>query len=284
MPGCATGDVVLQSSSGSRSTSLAAILAIGKPVALDARADERDTRVHFDHDHPAVVRVDRELDVRTAGFHADFAQDGDGGVTQQLVFRSVRVWAGATVIESPVWMPMGSKFFDRANDDAVVRLVANHFHLVLFQPISDSSISSSLVGDRSIPRLQISEFFGVVGNAASGAAQREAGANDHGEARPPISAVMRFCTAQASSKVWQCPTWQSPDQSWSWLPELLAVFGLSIACSLAPIISTFVICPARHADRSRRSSAQFGHPWWARSHPDAFGDDALDHLPWDGLM
>ena len=36
--------------------SLAAILAIGKPVAFDASAVERrDPRVHLDHDDPAVV-------------------------------------------------------------------------------------------------------------------------------------------------------------------------------------------------------------------------------------
>jgi len=43
---------------------------------------------------------------------------------------SVSVWAGATVIESPVWTPIGSKF-DRASDDDVVREVAHHFELEL---------------------------------------------------------------------------------------------------------------------------------------------------------
>jgi len=44
-------------------------LAIGNPVALEASADERDTGVHLDDDHPAVGRVDRELDVAAAGVH-----------------------------------------------------------------------------------------------------------------------------------------------------------------------------------------------------------------------
>jgi hypothetical protein len=52
-----------------------------------------------------------------------------------------------------------------------------------FQPSSDSSISSSLVGEASRPRLQIaSNSSAVVGDAAAGAAQREAGADDGGKA------------------------------------------------------------------------------------------------------
>ena len=67
--------------------SLAAILAIGKPVALDASAlDRRHPRVHLDDDQPPVVRVDRELDVAAAGVHADLAQDRDAQVAHPLVF------------------------------------------------------------------------------------------------------------------------------------------------------------------------------------------------------
>ena len=51
---------------------------MGKPVAFDASADERDdARVHLDDDHPARLRVDGELDVRAAGLDADLADDGE---------------------------------------------------------------------------------------------------------------------------------------------------------------------------------------------------------------
>jgi len=69
---------------------------------------------------------------------------------------SVRVCAGATVIESPVWMPIGSRF---SIEQTMMQLSARSRTTSIsysFQPISDSSISSSLVGDRSMPRLQIS--------------------------------------------------------------------------------------------------------------------------------
>ncbi len=64
----------------------AAILAIGNPVALDARAERaRDARVHLDDDDPAVDGVDRELDVAAAGVDADLADDRDADVAQPLV-------------------------------------------------------------------------------------------------------------------------------------------------------------------------------------------------------
>ena len=69
---------------------------------------------------------------------------------------SVSVCAGATVIESPVCTPIGSKF---SIEQMMMQLslwsrttsISNSF-----QPISDSSISSSLVGEASRPRSQIS--------------------------------------------------------------------------------------------------------------------------------
>ena len=50
------------------------------------RRRARDARVHLDHDHPAVLRVDGELDVRAAGLDADLADHGEGGVAHDLVF------------------------------------------------------------------------------------------------------------------------------------------------------------------------------------------------------
>ena len=67
--------------------SLAAILAIGKPVALDASALDRDTRgfISMTISRPS-LRVDRELDVAAAGVDADLAQDGDAQIAHPLVF------------------------------------------------------------------------------------------------------------------------------------------------------------------------------------------------------
>jgi hypothetical protein len=98
-----------------------------------------------------------------------------------------------------------------------------------FQPISDSSISSSLVGDRSRPALaDLFELFRVVGDAAAGAAEREARADHHRETGcRRCRAVMRFCTASASSIECAMPLLAEcrPDAGHRVL-ELEAVFGL----------------------------------------------------------
>ena len=92
---------------------------------------------------------------------------------------------------------------DRADDDALSALSRTTSISYSFQPSSDSSISSSLVGEASRPRLQmVLELFGVVGDAAAGAAQREAGDGSRGnrETHRPD-----FCTAQAFSMLWAMP-------------------------------------------------------------------------------
>ena len=70
--------------------------------------------------------------------------------------RSVSVCAGATVIESPVCTPIGSKFsieqtMTKLSLRSRITSISNSF-----QPRSDSSISSSCVGLIASPRLQIS--------------------------------------------------------------------------------------------------------------------------------
>ena len=68
---------------------------------------------------------------------------------------SVRVWDGATVMLSPVCMPIGSRFsmaqtMMQLSLESRTTSISNSF-----QPSSDSSISSSVVGERSSPRWQI---------------------------------------------------------------------------------------------------------------------------------
>src|SRR5712692_9389055 len=90
---------------------LAAILAMGNPVALEARAEERDTRGFIS------MMTMRPLSGLTANWIFDppvstptarmTAKEASRMIWNSL---SVRVWMGATVIESPVWTPIGSKF------------------------------------------------------------------------------------------------------------------------------------------------------------------------------
>src|SRR5437867_8609788 len=41
------------------------------------------SRIHFDHDHSPVVRMDRELNVRAARLNTDLADDRERGVAHQ---------------------------------------------------------------------------------------------------------------------------------------------------------------------------------------------------------
>ena len=69
---------------------------------------------------------------------------------------SVSVSAGATVIESPVCTPIGSMF---SIEQMMMQLSSRSRTTSIsysFQPSTDSSISTSLVGDASTPRSTIS--------------------------------------------------------------------------------------------------------------------------------
>ena len=93
------------------------------------RRGTRHARIHFDHDHAAGLRVDAELHVRAAGIDADLAQHGDRGIAQALVFlvgERLRRRDGDRVAGVHAHRV---EVLDRADDDAVVRLVADHFHL-----------------------------------------------------------------------------------------------------------------------------------------------------------
>ena len=137
--------------------SFAATLAIGKPVALEARAEERDTLGFIS------ITTNRP----STGFTANCTLDPPVSTpisrnTAMEALRmiwyslSVRVWAGATVIESPVCTPMGSRFSMEQMMMQLSFLSRTTSISYSFQPIRDSSIRSSLVGERSSPRRQIS--------------------------------------------------------------------------------------------------------------------------------
>ena len=65
---------------------------------------------------------------------------------------SVSVCAGATVIESPVWMPIGIEIFDRADDTKLSRQSRITSSSYSFQPITDSSMSAWCTGLASSAR------------------------------------------------------------------------------------------------------------------------------------
>ena len=147
------------------------------------RGGARDARIHFDHDHAPVDGIDRELHVRAAGLDADLAQHAKRGVAHDLIFlvgqrqrrRDGDGIAGVHAHRIDV--------LDRADDDAIVRLVADDLHLE-FLPAEHALLDEHLVGWRGVDAAldDLDEFVAVVGDAAAGAAHREARADDRGQA------------------------------------------------------------------------------------------------------
>ena len=74
--------------------SLAAILAMAKPVALEARAELRDTRGFISMTTMRPSPVDGKLDVGPTCLDADLADDRGGSIAHALIF-SVRQGLGA---------------------------------------------------------------------------------------------------------------------------------------------------------------------------------------------
>ena len=86
-------------------------MAIGKPVAFEARAEERLTRgfISMTTISPLVgSRANWTLEPPVST--PTRRRQAKAASRMRWYSTSDKVWAGATVIESPVWTPMGSTF------------------------------------------------------------------------------------------------------------------------------------------------------------------------------
>ena len=140
--------------------------------------------VHLDHQHLAVFRVHRELDVAAARLDADLADDRDGGVAHALVLHvGERLrWRHGDRIAGV--HPHRVEVLDRADDDHVVESVAHHLELVLLPP-DHRAVDEHLpdrAGVQPLAHLGL-ELGQVVRGAAAGAPQGEGGADDGRVAR-----------------------------------------------------------------------------------------------------
>ncbi len=126
-------------------------------MALDASAEERDTRgfisittmrpslgliAHWTLDPPVSTPISRSTLIEP--------------VRMRWYSLSVRVRAGATVMLSPVWTPIGSTFSMEQTMMQLSALSRTTSISYSFQPSTLSSISTSVVGLRSRPRRTIS--------------------------------------------------------------------------------------------------------------------------------
>lgn len=130
---------------------------MGKPVALEARAEERETRgfISIMSMRPSsglIANCTLEPPVSTPISRSTAIEAS----RMSWYSLSVRVWAGATVMESPVWTPMGSRFSMEQTMMQLSWVSRTTSISYSFHPSTDSSIKSSLVGERSSPRRQIS--------------------------------------------------------------------------------------------------------------------------------
>ena len=126
---------------------LAAIFAIGKPVALEASAEERETRGFISM---TIIRPSAGL-IANWMLHPPVSTPTSritAMPTSRIRWysRSVSVRAGATVMESPVCTPIGSRFSMEQTTTTlswVSRMTSSSYS---FQPRIDSSRSTSVVG------------------------------------------------------------------------------------------------------------------------------------------
>ena len=180
----ATGDFVAQLIEGVTHSQLGGNLGNREAGGLGRqRRGARHPRVHLDHHHATGVRVDTELNVRAAGFNTDLTQNRQRGVPHDLVFLVGQGLGrghgdGVTGVYAH-----GIEVLDGTDDDAVVRLVADHFHLV-FLPADQRFVDQQLVGRGQIQATG-TDFFKlvpVVGDTATGTTHGERRADDAGEA------------------------------------------------------------------------------------------------------
>ena len=138
------------------------------------RRRARHARVHFDHDQAAVVRVDGELHVRAAGIDADFTQHRNRGIAHDLIFfvgQRQRRGDGNGITRVHAHR---IDVFDGTDDDAVIRTIADHFHLEFF-PAQHAFFDQHLIDRRRqhAGRHDALVLFRRIRDAAAGAAQGE---------------------------------------------------------------------------------------------------------------
>ena len=132
---------------------MAAILAIGNPVAFDASAEDRDTRGF----------ISMQIMRPSAGFTANWMFEPPVSTpTRRMIRRAASrirwyslsdsVSAGATVMLSPVCTPIGSMFSIEQMTtklSATSRITSSSYS---FHPITDSSMRISCTGLKLRPR------------------------------------------------------------------------------------------------------------------------------------
>jgi hypothetical protein len=122
-------------------------LAIGKPVAFEARAELRETR--------GFISITTTSPLARSRANCTLAPPVATPTSRMTVMaasrsdcssRSLRVITGATVTESPVWTPIGSRFSIEQTITALSARSRTTSSSISAQPIRERSISTWLIG------------------------------------------------------------------------------------------------------------------------------------------
>ncbi len=156
------------------------------------RRGARHARVHLDHDHAACRRMDRELDVRAAGFDPDSADDREGLITKVLVLAIGQRHRGRDRDRIAGVDAHRIEVLDRADDHALVGVVAHHLELVLL-PAEHRLLDQKLPHRRELePALDDrDQLLARARDAAAHPAERERRAHHHRIAEALRKVVMR---------------------------------------------------------------------------------------------
>ena len=169
---------------------------MGNPVAFEASAELRDTRGFISTiTMRPVCGIDGELHVRSAGIDADLAQAGERGVAHHLIFAIGQRLRRRDRDRIAGVHAHGIEIFDGADDDGVVGQIAHHLQLE-FLPAEHAFFDQHFMHRRKIQAAfeNLLQILAVVGDAAAGAAHREAGPQNHrvadarGELQPVFDA------------------------------------------------------------------------------------------------
>src|SRR5262249_35592527 len=188
------------SSSVYPTASLAAVCAIGKAVALEASAELRDTRGFIS------ITTSRPV----WGWTANWMFDPPVSTPMaRMIFTaasrmswyslSVSVCAGATVMESPVCTPIGSKFSIEHTMTTLSLPSRITSSSNSFQPAMDSSMRISLIGDAPSPQTTWAR------NSSSVCAKLPPVPPSVREGRRMAGSPTSARTRSASSSVWAMP-------------------------------------------------------------------------------
>ena len=171
---------------------MAATFAIGYPVAFDASADERETR--------GFISITRNSPVSRLRANWMFEPPVSTPTARTTLIAASRsswnasslsVICGATVTESPVCTPIGSRFSIEQTITTLSARSRTTSSSNSSQPRTDSSTSTCEIGDSASPRSDLAmQLLGRVGEAAAVTAEREGRAND-GRQRDAVEVVAR---------------------------------------------------------------------------------------------